>query len=255
MTNKIKVTGYTVNPATVNVGTEGSYGIERLLFAFSSDWDGLNKKVTFYPDGSTPVSVPIDNEAINVPCEATARSGNVPYTVCGEAEGKRIYSVEGCLTVLSARTGEGVAPSTQSSGGGSAGYTEINEAVCSTMGGVVPDATWRGKLWSDGSFDIYTHIAFDFSVDASYGNSKGVNEALFGLSTECVALPSAIGEAEAKVIIATENTGYGTKSWDTSNYPNCASTPTTVVFDYRDNLYSGATYSAELFVHVLGKKK
>lgn len=254
MTNKIKVTGYTVNPAKVNVGTEGSYGMEKLLFAFSSDWEGLNKKVTFYPEeGSTPVSVPIDNEAINVPCEATARSGNVPYTVCGEADGKRIYSVEGCLTVLNARTEVGVPSRDPEAQGGNTGYTEIDEPVTSSMGGTC-GATWRGKLYSDGSFDIYTILAFDFTVPDSYSSFKLINGALFGLDSECIALPSAIGEAKDKVVIATENTYYGVNNWDNGANGN-VTTSNTRVFDYRDNLYSGATYHADIVVHVLGKKK
>ena len=44
----VYVDKYSVSPYDIQIGTRGSVGIEILQFTFSPEWDGLQKRITFY---------------------------------------------------------------------------------------------------------------------------------------------------------------------------------------------------------------
>lgn len=112
-TIQLKINNYSVSPSRVEVGTEKSYGFEKISFSFSPEWNGLFKTVTFYPKRRQPVSIEGIEGGVeyDLPAEVTERAGYVLYVVSGYADGKRIYTVEGALEVLSSNDEMGVAPS------------------------------------------------------------------------------------------------------------------------------------------------
>ena len=120
-TIQLKINKYAVSPISISVGTEKSYGFEKLSFGFSSEWNGLFKTVTFYPKRRQAVSIEGIEGGVeyDLPAEVTERAGYVLYVVSGYAGNndvnppvveKRIYSVEGAIEVLSSNDELGVAP-------------------------------------------------------------------------------------------------------------------------------------------------
>ncbi|MGN0478335.1 MAG: phosphodiester glycosidase family protein [Hominenteromicrobium sp.] len=73
MNHNINLTGYTANCGEPNnmldLGTAGSYGIEKLHVTADAAWDGLTITATFTNSGSTTVAV--SDGAVDVPPEAT----------------------------------------------------------------------------------------------------------------------------------------------------------------------------------------
>ena len=96
----IKANNYSITPRRVIAGTKGSYGIETLEFAFSAEWNGLTKRVTFYPVDGSPVSVLYEDEPINIPAEVTASAGVAQFTLSGIRDGAVLISVTGYLDVF-----------------------------------------------------------------------------------------------------------------------------------------------------------
>lgn len=90
---EIRVSGFECDPGEIEVGAAGSYGMQQLHFAFSAEWEGLNKRTTWNTD-SGPVSVMLDeNEVAEVPAEATATAGRRYFSIDGFAEGRQHISV------------------------------------------------------------------------------------------------------------------------------------------------------------------
>lgn len=108
----ITVNTYSLGTVPLCLGTEKSYGFEKISFSFSPEWSGLFKTVTFYPPKKKPVSIEGIEAGIeyDVPAEVTARGGVGEYVVSGYADGKKLYSVSGTFEVLSSRSEQGVAP-------------------------------------------------------------------------------------------------------------------------------------------------
>ena len=89
---EIRVSGFECDPGEIEVGAAGSYGMQHLHFAFSAEWEGLNKRTTWNTD-SGPVSVMLDeNEIAEVPAEATATAGRRYFSIDGFAEGRQHIS-------------------------------------------------------------------------------------------------------------------------------------------------------------------
>jgi hypothetical protein len=110
----VAATKYSLAPERIEAGTRGSYGIEKLEFAFSSDWDGLVISVVFYPSRGKPVKVPYLGGEIDIPPEVMAYDGTAQYVLAGtliDEEGhveRQIISLKGYIVVdntLSARGG------------------------------------------------------------------------------------------------------------------------------------------------------
>ena len=112
MKHVIEVSRYAVLPYKITAGTEKSYGFEKMAFTFSSEWDGLFKTVTFYPPRQKPISIEgiEQGKEYDVPAEVTSVAGTVSYSICGTAEGKRIFTVSGTVEVLDSTSRDGVAP-------------------------------------------------------------------------------------------------------------------------------------------------
>lgn len=109
MTHNILVNAYCIAPDRIVAGTAGSYGLERMALTFSDEWKDVAKTVTFYPPKSRPVSVVLaDGDEFDIPHEATAKSGEISFTVLGYRDGKRIFSVTGEMLVLATKNKEGV---------------------------------------------------------------------------------------------------------------------------------------------------
>ena len=94
---QISVNGYRVSPARVTLGTAGSVTDETLVFSFSSEWDGLQKRVTFRACGhenAVPFFIP-DDGVLPVPPQALAESGYHPAVIDGVGiDGTVLYTVE-----------------------------------------------------------------------------------------------------------------------------------------------------------------
>lgn len=99
--HKISLTNETCCPCEIYAGTKGSYGIHEIEFDFSDIWNGLAKKVSFYPPRSASVVVVMtgDDTTIAIPQEATSKSGECVFIVEGIATGQVILTVRGTLVV------------------------------------------------------------------------------------------------------------------------------------------------------------
>ena len=100
---QISVNGYQVSPARVTLGTAGSVTDETLVFSFSSEWDGLLKRITFRACGhenAVPFFIP-DDGVLPVPPQALAESGYHPAVIDGVGtDGTVLYTVEIGFEVL-----------------------------------------------------------------------------------------------------------------------------------------------------------
>lgn len=96
-----------MSPSEIQAGTSGSYGVEKMRFIFGEEWDGLFKTITFYPKMANPVSVILTEEAIEIPHEATAKTGMIRFAVEGSVSGKVIRSLPGRLSVCETVKGSG----------------------------------------------------------------------------------------------------------------------------------------------------
>ncbi len=97
---QINANYYSISPPRFIAGTKGSYGIEKLEIVFSAEWDGLIKKVLFYPPKSDPVSVLYELGPIDIPAEVMNVRGRTKYAVIGYKDEKILVSVSGEIDVL-----------------------------------------------------------------------------------------------------------------------------------------------------------
>lgn len=101
----VTATKYSLAPERISAGTRGSYGVEKLEFAFSSDWDGLVISVVFYPSRGKPVKIPYLGGEIDIPPEVMAYDGAAQYVLAGtliDEEGhveRQIISLRGYIDV------------------------------------------------------------------------------------------------------------------------------------------------------------
>ncbi len=110
-TNKIsiKADGYRLVPDWAVVGTEKSYGVSTLKFEFGDAWDGLVRRVTFFPaNGSDAVEVMANGSDVVVPPEVMAAAGTAEYVLDGTRGGVRLISLCGRLRVLQTKEPGGV---------------------------------------------------------------------------------------------------------------------------------------------------
>ena len=99
---QINANYYSITPSRFIAGTRGSYGMERLEISFSPEWDGLSKKVVFYPSGEETVSVIYAGEPIYVPAEVMRVRGRSHYAIIGYDGERKLISVTGEIDVLGA---------------------------------------------------------------------------------------------------------------------------------------------------------
>lgn len=84
MTQALTINDVWIKPGRITLGTYGSVGVDRLAFVFSSEWEGLLTKATFYPVYGSPVEMLASGEVI-VPPEMYKQSGVGKLVISGYA--------------------------------------------------------------------------------------------------------------------------------------------------------------------------
>ncbi len=97
---EIKVDEFAMSPKRFIAGTKGSYGFSTLNFKFSRHWDGLAKKVTFYPSNGEPKCVVFTGNEVMIPKEIMTSPGVNKYAVSGSRDGNILISIIGEIDVL-----------------------------------------------------------------------------------------------------------------------------------------------------------
>lgn len=99
----VYVDKYSVSPYDIQIGTRGSVGIEILQFTFSPEWDGLQKRITFYANDRelTAAFLLPQNGVLPLPAQATVKSGRHAAVLdgCG-TDGRVIFSTSLMCEVL-----------------------------------------------------------------------------------------------------------------------------------------------------------
>ena len=91
--HKIKINLYDPDIPKIEVGTQGSYGVEAVDFELGPEWDGLTCNVSFLPAGATQgVSVIYTGTPILVPSEVMAVAGHSKMIIDGVKDNKIIKS-------------------------------------------------------------------------------------------------------------------------------------------------------------------
>lgn len=147
ITHELTIGETAITPNSLDCGTKGSYGIYDMELTFSDEWDGLTKKISFYPPNrAAPVVVTMssDDEVVPVPSEATASAGICKFIVSGVASGVSLISLEAAITVKETRI-----PATTPAG--SPTPTEIQQIYIAILGSErlpIPDVSGYWKLWN-----------------------------------------------------------------------------------------------------------
>jgi hypothetical protein len=99
---KIKADLWKIAPQWAVAGTRGSFGSCKLTFDLSPDWEGLGKRITFFPaGGGEGVAILISGSSVTVPDEVMACAGTAVFVLDGiSPEGKRLVSTRGELRVI-----------------------------------------------------------------------------------------------------------------------------------------------------------
>ena len=108
----ITATKYNLSPDSFDAGTRKSYGIEKLEFIFSDDWDGLDISVTFHPQRGRAIRIPYLGGEIDIPWEEMRYSGESEFVLSGtktdgDALEKQIVSLTGKVIVHNTRDADG----------------------------------------------------------------------------------------------------------------------------------------------------
>ncbi len=97
----IKVNGIWLSPDWAVAGTRGSFGMSRMNFEFSPEWEGLARRITFFPaDGSDAVALIFDGDSVMIPDEVMAAAGNAGFVIDGVREGGIFITKKGELRVV-----------------------------------------------------------------------------------------------------------------------------------------------------------
>ena len=101
-TINIKADGIWFEPSWAVAGTRGSFGSCKICFDFSPEWDGMEKRATFFPaDGSDAVEVLLHNDEVLLPDEVMMHAGSADFVVDGvTAMGERLVSQKGELRIV-----------------------------------------------------------------------------------------------------------------------------------------------------------
>lgn len=115
---RIKVNGIWLEPIWAVAGTRGSFGSCKLSFEFSPEWNGMQKRVTFFPaDGTDAVALLMQNDEVIVPCEVMAHAGSAGFVIDGVGEGGEVtLTQKGELRVVDTAEPGGKEPSERTPG-------------------------------------------------------------------------------------------------------------------------------------------
>ena len=98
----IKVCGIWLEPIWAVAGTRGSFGSCVLCFDLSPEWEGLQKRVTFFPaDGTDAVELILNGDKLIIPDEVMSAAGSAEYVIDGiGASGERLISQKGEVRIV-----------------------------------------------------------------------------------------------------------------------------------------------------------
>lgn len=102
MEHTISLSGYEPSPKKLKLGTNDSYGVEKIIFTRGAEWDGLSIVTVWHPPGDAkPVSkAAFTDDTVYVPKEATATAGRDGVLVVeGLKDGVRLISYNISYTV------------------------------------------------------------------------------------------------------------------------------------------------------------
>lgn len=72
-----------MSPSRIDAGTRGSYSVKNLSFTFSPEWDGLIKKLVFYPRRGSPIYGEYTGGEVVIPARVMSCMGENVVTVSG----------------------------------------------------------------------------------------------------------------------------------------------------------------------------
>lgn len=98
----IKADLWKLTPDWAVAGTRGSFGSCRIVFELSPDWQGMDKRITFFPvGGGEGIALFLSGNAVRVPDEVMARAGTATFVLDGiDREGNKLVSARGELRVI-----------------------------------------------------------------------------------------------------------------------------------------------------------
>ena len=98
----IKADLWKLTPRWAVAGTRGSFGSCRIVFELSPDWQGMNKRITFFPaGGGGGVALLLSGNAVRVPDEVMASAGTAAFVLDGiDSGGNRLVSARGELRII-----------------------------------------------------------------------------------------------------------------------------------------------------------
>lgn len=95
----------------IRLGTEGSYGVEKLRVMRKGEWVDYDIIVAFHPPKGESVQIRLGSDnVVSVPAEATAVAGTGELTFAGYTDGVRQISVSRIYRVAVSTGTEGIAP-------------------------------------------------------------------------------------------------------------------------------------------------
>lgn len=98
---KLRADGIWLEPGWAVAGTRGSWGSSVIKIDFSPEWEGMRKRVTFFPaNGSDAVEVFVEKDEALIPDEVMGSAGAAFFVIDGELDGRRLISVKGELRVI-----------------------------------------------------------------------------------------------------------------------------------------------------------
>lgn len=111
--HEITLDGYTAQCAEqpIRLGTEGSYGVEKLRVMRKGEWVNYDIIIAFHPPKGESVQIRLESDnVVSVPAEATAVAGTGELTFAGYTDGVRQISVSQIYRVAVSAGAEGIAP-------------------------------------------------------------------------------------------------------------------------------------------------
>lgn len=111
--HEITLDGYAAQCAEqpIRLGTEGSYGVEKLRVMRKGEWVDYDIIIAFHPPKGDAVQMRLESDnVVSVPAEATAVAGTGELTFAGYTDGVRQISVSQIYRVAATAGTEGIAP-------------------------------------------------------------------------------------------------------------------------------------------------
>lgn len=196
-----------IEPGKIVLGTYGSVGVDRLAFVFSSEWEGLLTKASFYPEYGSPVEVLTGQEVV-VPAEMYRNSGTGKLVVSGynienNTLVKRKYTLPCELEVPNTivRKAKNAIPGTESI------YEQLRKQMQEDIADALQAAKDSGAFnGSAGSVEVSGTVTLPAGSDATVEN-KGTSSAaklVFGIPRGEAGAPGERGASGVYVLSSGE---------------------------------------------------